>query len=127
MGSSMDLNSNDRIKGVCAVLGVDIVGFSTRSDDDQLIVVKSLIKWIRAALYFHDVHEDDYRWSPAGDGGYLTFKTPNASEKALDICFSILEKAQRQERIPHADNSIKLRFGLHAGSVYESDELGGGT
>jgi len=117
----------DRITGICAVLGTDIVAFSTLPDEDQFMADELLSEWTRAALHYHEVAEKDYRWSSAGDGGYLTFKTFSTSDKALDIGFSILEKAQHSIWIPRTGNRIELRFGLHAGPVYESYELAGGT
>lgn len=120
-----------RVSHTCAILGMDIVAFSTLLPDDQLAAVRAAIKWIRASLEFHDITREQFHWSPAGDGGYLTFKTPSASEKALEVGFSILEKANRSTWIPQRGNGkgnrVELRFGLHAGVVYESDELGGGT
>jgi CRP-like cAMP-binding protein len=106
---------------------MDIVGFSTLFDEDQLEAIRILIKWIRSSLDFQEIDIPEYHWSPAGDGGYLTFKTPSASEKALDVAFSVLEKSKRPTWIPQTGQKIELRFGLHAGIVFEGDELGGGT
>jgi class 3 adenylate cyclase len=120
-------DAQSRVSGVCAVLGMDVVSFSTLSDEDQLTTVRFLIKWVRAALDFQEIKPHQYHWSPAGDGGYLTFKTPAASERALEVAFSILEKAQHPSWVPRTGNRVELRLGLHAGIVHESDELGGGT
>ena len=127
MGACMELNTEERISGVCAILGVDMVAFSLLPDGDQLMAVRCLVQWIHAALESYNVCQQDYRWSPAGDGGYLTFKPSAVSAKALDISFAILEKAQRSRWIPRTGNPIALRFGIHAGPVYERDELIGGT
>src|SRR4051794_23923921 len=116
-------DETSRVSGICTVLGMDIVAFSTLSDEDQLTAVQFLIKWVHSSLDYHEIKGQEYHWSPAGDGGYLTFKTPTTSEKALEVAFSVLEKAQRPTWVPRTGNRIELRFGLHAGVVYESDEL----
>jgi class 3 adenylate cyclase len=123
----MNLNTGERVSSVCAVLGVDMVAFSILPDDDQLRAVRCLVQWIHGALEYYEVSEQDYHWSPAGDGGYLTFKPPAASAKALDIGFAILETAHRSRWTTRTGNPIELRFGLHAGPVYESNELTGST
>ena len=82
----------DKIRGTHAILGMDMVSFSTLSDDDQLRAIEALIHWVKSALAFHGLTEKDYCWSPAGDGGYITFDDKEACSKAIDVAFSIFEK-----------------------------------
>ena len=112
------------IAGAHAVLGMDMVAFSQLHDDDQVQAVECMIRWVTEALAFHSVTEPEYRWSPAGDGGYLTFATVAACRKAIDVALSICEKVQRPDWVPRSGERIRLRFGLHAGTVLEARELG---
>ncbi len=90
--------------------------------------MKCLLRWVREALLFHSIDESDYRWSPAGDGGYLTFGSTAACEKAVDVAFSICEKLKRPTWRPRAKmDRIQLKLALHAGIVFEEEELGRGT
>ena len=84
---------NDRntstVTGQHAILGVDIVSFSTLQDEEQLAVIKKLMLLMREALAYNGISDDAYRWSPAGDGGYLTFVTDENCRSAIDVAFSI--------------------------------------
>jgi len=113
-----------RINGSHAILGLDVVRFSRLSNDDQISVIKQLISWIKAALAYQSVGEDDFRWSPAGDGGYITFQTPSGSEAAIDVAFSIMDKASHAKWVPKGITQIALRLAVHAGTVEEGDEIG---
>ena len=59
--------------GAYAILGIDLVAFSVLPGDDQVEAIAHLYRWIQEALSYHSLAETDYRWSPAGDGGYITF------------------------------------------------------
>lgn len=115
------------IKGVHAVLGVDVVSFSTLSDDDQIKAIAYLLEIVGQSLSGEGITERDYRWSPAGDGGYLTFQTREACIKAIDVAFSIWDKFEHPRWTPVEGEKLRLRFALHAGLVEESPELGGNT
>jgi class 3 adenylate cyclase len=110
--------------GVYAVLGMDIVSFSTLHDDDQIRAIRKLMSWISEALAFHSVLEGDYRWSPAGDGGYLSFTSIPACGKAIDVAFAILEKLQRPDWVPRSGEKTCIRAALHSGTVQEGQGLG---
>src|ERR1700730_13862914 len=112
------------IGGAHAVLGMDISSFSMLHDDDQIQAIENLIRWINEALAYHSIGEPDYRWSPAGDGGYLTFASSNACRRAIDVAFSIIEKMQHPDWPPRTGESLKLRLALHSGTVQEARELG---
>ncbi len=107
-----------------AILGTDIVSFSTLSDDDQIQAISIFLETINQALLGEGVTEQDYRWSPAGDGGYLTFQNVDACIKALDVAFSLWEKFENPKWTPVSGEKLRLRIGLHAGLVEEASELG---
>ena len=114
-----------RLKGTHAILGVDIVSFSELHNDDQIETVNYLIKWIKEGLAHYSISEDDFRWSPAGDGGYLTFDSHDACSKAIDIVFSICEKVSSTipAWIPRNGHRVQLRWALHSGPVVEGTGL----
>ncbi len=109
------------VTGQHAILGMDIVSFSTRQDEEQLATVKKLMLLIRQALAYNGISEDVYRWSPAGDGGYLTFVDEESCRAAIDVAFSIFEKL----KFPGCDDPdpFVIRAALHAGIVTEEDDL----
>ncbi|MEM8614886.1 MAG: hypothetical protein AAGF93_22970 [Cyanobacteria bacterium P01_H01_bin.105] len=103
---------------------MDMVSFSTLSDDDQLRAIEALIHWVKSALAFHGLTEKDYCWSPAGDGGYITFDDKEACSKAIDVAFSIFEKLKNPGFQPQVGDRLLIRMSLHAGIVQEGNELG---
>jgi len=105
--------------GVYAVLGMDIVSFSTLHDEDQMAAIRKLMSWISEALAFQSVGEADYRWSPAGDGGYLSFTSVAACDKAIDVAFSIFEKFKRPDWVPRSGEKTCIRAALHSGTIQE--------
>jgi len=112
------------IVGTHAILGVDVVAFSKLHDEDQIKTMERLIDWIKAALQFRGVAEDQYRWSPAGDGGYLTFAATAACRRAIDVAFSICENAKSPQFRARGGEVLQLRLALHAGTVEEAREFG---
>ena len=110
--------------GVYAVLGMDIVSFSKLHDDDQIQAIRKLMSWISEALAFHSITEADYRWSPAGDGGYLSFISVKACSKSIDVAFAVFEKLQRPDWVPRSGEKIHIRAALHSGTIQEGQGLG---
>ncbi len=109
------------VAGQHAILGVDIVSFSTLEDHEQLVVIKELLLLIRQALVYNGISDDVYRWSPAGDGGYLTFVTDTGCHSAIDVAFSIFEKLKFAES--SVPDQFSIRAALHAGNVTEGDDM----
>jgi hypothetical protein len=109
------------VKGQHAILGVDIVSFSTLQDEEQLAVIKKLMLLIREALAYNGISDDVYRWSPAGDGGDLTFVTDDSCRSAVDVAFSIFEKLSFPAR--NVSDRFSIRAALHAGIVTEDDDM----
>lgn len=125
--SDASVSNRSNISGAHAILGVDIVSFSTLHDDDQIQAIDNLIRWINEALAFHSITEDEYRWSPAGDGGYLTFASSAACRKAIDVVFAICQKNQHPTWLPRNGEKLRVRLALTAGTVQEARELGQNT
>jgi class 3 adenylate cyclase len=113
------------MSGPPAILGMDLVAFSELDEREQLQAVGKLFAWIKAGLQFYAIADANYRWSPGGDGGHLTFTEVTGSERALDVAFKILEQAR--EWSENHRPAIRIRFGIHAGTVQEGHELGSGT
>lgn len=113
-----------KFDGSCAVLGMDIVGFSRLKDEDQVNSIQYLYRWITEALANHSISVEQYRWSPAGDGGFLTFNSSKTCQKAIDVAFTICGKVRMPDWRPTTGQPIRLRLGLHAGTVTEDDDFG---
>lgn len=121
---SRSAQATEDLGGVHAVLGLDIVSFSTLEDADQVFAIENLLSCIDEALAFNGVRENDYRWSPAGDGGYITFASHAACRAAVDVAFSVAQKTQNPRWRPRSGGKIRLTMALHAGTVTEARELG---
>lgn len=115
-----------KLNGTHAILGMDMAAFSTLSDEDQMIAIQKLYVWTRQALRGEGISQSNYRWSPAGDGGYLTFISHKACELAIDVAFAILKKSENSSWMPtDRKEGMRLRFGLNLGMIEEGEELGG--
>lgn len=120
-------SNEEKIDGSCAVLGLDIVAFSILPEDDQISAIQNIFRWITESLANHSISNKAYRWSPAGDGGYLTFITATVCRKAIDVAFTLAEKIKHPDWIPASGLRIELRMGLHSGLVKEAEDLGRNT
>jgi CRP-like cAMP-binding protein len=119
-------HSNKLAAGAFAVLGMDVVSFSTLDEEKQIGVICQLMLYIRHALAFYGLTEDSYKWSPAGDGGYLTFLSTDAGRSAIDVAFSIFQLIAAPPRGSFGER-FSIRAALHAGSVRENPDLGRDT
>ncbi|GBO53291.1 hypothetical protein APA_1198 [Pseudanabaena sp. lw0831] len=116
-------NNDDKDEGIFAVLGMDIVAFSTLKSSDQMIqVIDQLHEWIVAALDSKRIPRHEITWSPAGDGGYLTFQKPHHCSLAFEVAFFICEEAKKN---PKNGMKIQLRFGLHSGRIKKNKDFSG--
>jgi len=113
--------------GAYAILGMDVVSFSTLDEDSQVAIIKRLMRYVRESVLYHSLGEGDYRWSPAGDGGYLTFVNPDAGRAAINVAFSIFEKVGSSEVRGGSRDRFTIRAALHAGTVREEVDLGRDT
>lgn len=114
-------------EGDYPILGTDIVSFSQMNDKAQIASVKLLYNWISKALKRHDVSSDITRWSPAGDGGYLTFVDRHYCSQSIDVAFSIAEQAKRYREWLGSGEQIQVKFALHYGGVTEAMDFAKST
>ena len=99
------------------VLTVDIVDFSRRSSQEQLKVIRVLIDMLSRAL--PEDHQDDltaYLWSPAGDGGSVTFMKDIHAALSTAVTLGQLINDYNRD-LPANARSLQVRTGLHSGPV----------
>lgn len=111
------------IKGTHAILGLDIVGYSTFSEEDQFQAVHNLLAWVKQSLDFRDIDAQDCAWSHAGDGGYVSFGSLQACSRAIDIAFDIVRRAKSSDWNLSDGSPLRLRMALHAGFIQETSAL----
>jgi CRP-like cAMP-binding protein len=116
------------------VLTVDIVEFSKRSGRDQMIAIQALIQLLHKAIPEQQNHPSKRIWSPAGDGGALTFwedihvaiETAVALGKYIDQYNQgelILYDARNRE-LPRCEKMpLQVRMGLHDGPVSKETDF----
>ncbi len=114
------------------VLTVDIVEFSKRrSGDDQMTALRALIKLLDEAIPEGHNNQKMRLWSPAGDGGSLTFEDIHAAvETAVTLGQYIAQynkgvklcDANGQE-LPRSEKSLEVRIGLHVGPVLKETDF----
>ena len=98
--------------------------FSTYSQSEQIQIIGELTRFIQEALSSRSLKEQDYYWSSAGDGGYITFLSPCAGDVPLDVAFAVFEKVRGSAGRESLRNGFLIR-GLHAGTVQEGLDLAG--
>ncbi len=105
------------------VLTVDIVDFSRRSSQEQLKVIRVLIDMLSRAL--PKDHQDDltaYLWSPAGDGGSITFmKDIHAALSTAVTLGQLIDDHNRN--LPANATPLQVRTGLHSGPVSKETDF----
>src|SRR5260370_17039867 len=106
---------------------MDVVSFSTLDEEVQVAVIQRLMRYVKAALQYQGLSDTDFRWSPAGDGGYLTFVNPQGGRFAIDVAFAIFEKVGQREAAEVSRGKFSIRAALHAGTVREEVDLGRDT
>jgi len=122
-------NENPRAlaSGAFAILGMDVVSFSTYTQVEQVQIISELNKFIQEALSGRSLDEGDYLWSSAGDGGYITFLDPSAPDVPLDVVFAIFERVKSTGSRGLLRRGFLIRAGLHAGTVQEGLDMAGKT
>jgi len=109
------------------VLTVDIVNFSTRTVEEQAEAVQALIGILGQAIPSEYNHPSARIWSPAGDGGAITFwetdiRTP--LETAINIG-GLVKKynegtftdQKRKTLLAKPSTELVVRMGIHFGTV----------
>jgi hypothetical protein len=106
---------------VRAVLTLDVVNFSLiRPDQKQLEVVQALIQMLRDAIPKEYNHPNAWIWSPAGDGGSLTFLEDNNAALETAIALGKLVKAYNRRK---DIQPFELRMGIHLGTVSKETDF----
>jgi class 3 adenylate cyclase len=109
------------------VLTVDIVEFSKRPGREQMIAIQVLIQLLRKAVPEDQNHPSKRIWSPAGDGGSLTFwddlRAPVETAVALGKYLDQYNRGElelydsRNNKLPVGQEPLQVRMGIHAGPV----------
>lgn len=114
-----------------AILMVDIVRFSLRTGDAQATAIRILILMLGLAIPRAHNDESGRIWSPAGDGGALTFW--RSIRAAFDTAFELTRLVNLYNRGEFVDKSgekwlepdepFQLRIGLHLGPVIKAKDF----
>jgi hypothetical protein len=97
------------------VLTIDIVNYSLMSNTDQYQSFRTLIELLSQAIPREHNQRARRIWSPAGDGGSLTFWDDITAALQTAVALGRLFK-DRNQYLPE-DRQIRLRIGLHSGTV----------
>ncbi len=97
------------------VLTIDIVNFSLLSNTDQYQSFRKLINMLRQAIPSEHNKPSRRIWSPAGDGGSLTFW--DDINAALQTAVNLGKLINAYNNNLPAGSTLQLRMGLHSGSV----------
>ena len=118
-----------------AVLNVDIANFSLREGQKQMEAIDILILMLEKSIPEEDNDDSGRIWSPAGDGGALTFW--NSIKSALDTALSLgiaLKEYNRGEfsdlkgrKLAKPSEPLELRMGIHHGPVAKKIDFDGRT
>jgi class 3 adenylate cyclase len=97
------------------VLTVDIIDFSLMKNQDQLGAILKLIEFLQSAVPEKENHPSRRVWSPAGDGGSMTFEDIYA---ALETAKRLAKLINQHNQSPPSDSPpFQVRIGLHSGTV----------
>ena len=125
------MSNTHSIIEVKPVLTIDITDFSTRSNLEQVDAVKALIKIIQTSIPPEYDHPAARVWSPAGDGGSITFWDASI-EAALVTAIEIANQARMynngeydQRNYPKPERPLQIRMGIHTGTVTKEIDFDG--
>lgn len=104
-----------------AVLTVDIVDFSLMKSDKQIKVIREFIKILQEVTRQDPNNRAGRIWSPAGDGGAITFWNDNLAALETAILLDKTIKAYNQT----AEQFFSVRTGIHFGPVTQEDDFDG--
>ncbi len=112
------------INPISSILSIDIVDFSSKTEDCQANIIENLFKILNKAFEEDPKSQDNYAWIPTGTGGSLIFlnETKNILETPIEIGRLIRET--NKALIP-LNNGFRVRMGLHCGSVLKKKGLDG--
>jgi len=113
-------------QGDVSVFAFDIVGYSKRSDADQLDVKSTTEDCLeRAGTKAEQIRQREWTsWADAGDGGYLLMG--GDPRKALEVLEEFVGLIDRHYKRSLPEYRIELRYALNYGPVFsEHDRLTG--
>jgi len=97
------------------VLTVDIVDFSLMSNQAQMTAIKDLIWILNRAIPSEHNRPEMRIWSPAGDGGALTFWED--IQAAVDTALALATFVRQRNESSEEARRFQVRIGLHCGTV----------
>lgn len=104
------------------VLTVDIVDFSLKSGREQMRAIRALIKMLNQAIPEDQNHAAARIWSPAGDGGSITFwEDIHAALKTAVSLGKLIN--EYNSKLLEDSQKLQLRMGLHSGSVTKEKDF----
>jgi hypothetical protein len=109
---------------VRSVLTVDIVDFSLKSGKEQMKAIKALIRMLGQAIPEDQRGPGAYLWSPAGDGGSITFLDDIRAALPTAISLGKLV-AEYNKTLPKNALALQVRIGLHSGPVSKETDFDG--
>jgi CRP-like cAMP-binding protein len=103
------------------VLTMDIVNYSLMSNTEQYQAFRNLIEMLAQAIPREHNKPGRRIWSPAGDGGSLTFWDDINAALHTAVNLGKLINAHNKDLPP--EHHMRLRMGLHSGSVIKEVDL----
>ncbi len=103
------------------VLTVDIVDFSKKSGHEQMRAIRALIKMLNQAIPEDQNNSAARIWSPAGDGGSITFWED--IHAALKTAVSLGKLINEYNKGLADATKLQVRMGLHSGSVTKEKDF----
>lgn len=98
---------------ILPVLTLDIVLFSQRNTITQIKIIMELISILDRVL---SRKKSKILWSPAGDGGSITFL--GGQHEAIDAALSIAKcMKEHNQSVTDAEQQIEIKIGIHSGPV----------
>lgn len=109
---------------ICAVIVVDVVDFSARTDQDRKAIRRDMYRIVRSAFATSGISPENYYSEDRGDG-ILIVISPHVPTKHIvhRLLALIVEALSRHNAGADDGTPFKLRVALHAGPV-ESDADG---
>ncbi len=97
------------------VLTVDIVDFSLMTNPDQMTAIHELIGMLNQAIPGEHNRPEMRIWSPAGDGGSITFWED--IQVAVDTALALMSFISQRNQSVDEHQRFQIRIGLHCGTV----------
>jgi len=109
---------------IAVVLGYDVVGYSRLRNQSQESVLRVLSGTASAAMEgFRSTGGGQVHFSPAGDGGYMTFV--GAETAVLGAISGFMQEIREAGAARKAGTEFSLRYAAHSGIVFVSKDADG--